>query len=83
MIFDYFNLTTITKLNELLVSMDKKLDKILEKFSSGLDATTTCRSSSKTINKDDPKFVVSTKLEGNVIQICSYCIERWNISVKN
>ena len=63
MIFDYFNLTTITKLNELLVSMDKKLDKILEKFSSGLDATTTCRSSSKTINKDDPKFVVSTKLE--------------------
>lgn len=81
MIFDYFNLTTITKLNELLVSMDKKLDKILEKFSSGLDATTT--SSSKTINKDDPKFVVSTKLEGNVIQMCSYCIERWNISVKN
>ena len=40
MIFDYFNLTTITKLNELLVSMDKKLDKILEKFSSGLNATT-------------------------------------------
>ena len=52
-------MTTITKLNKLIVSMDKKLDKILEEFSSGLDAAITCRSS-KTINKDDPKFVVST-----------------------